>query len=97
MNGLDLFSVAKRIERENKGKVGENGAKLSGGEIKKICIARALLKKHSVIIFDEAMSNIDARSMHFILSELNRSDAIMIVIDHSNNLEKYGFKKICLA
>jgi ATP-binding cassette, subfamily B, bacterial MsbA len=42
--------------------VGENGVTLSGGQLQRICIARAILRDPAVLIFDEAMSQIDADS-----------------------------------
>jgi ATP-binding cassette, subfamily B, bacterial MsbA len=42
--------------------VGENGVTLSGGQLQRICIARAILRDPAILIFDEAMSQIDADS-----------------------------------
>ena len=39
--------------------VGEGGSKLSGGEIQRIAIARALLKESQIYVFDESTSQVD--------------------------------------
>lgn len=64
--------------------IGENSAGFSGGQLQRIVIARAVLKDPAILIFDEAMSQVDAHSesrIHEALSELVR-DRTCFVIAH---------------
>lgn len=52
--------------------VGERGIKISGGERQRISIARAVLRKPRVYVFDEATSSLDSRTEGEILSALQQ-------------------------
>ena len=64
--------------------VGEKGMKLSGGEQQRIAIARAVLRKPQILIFDEATSQLDNVSQSLIQNAINKivKDHTVILIAH---------------
>ena len=64
--------------------IGENGLRLSGGEKQRISIARAMLKKSSIILLDEATSSLDADTEQKIQQALTllTKNKTTIVIAH---------------
>ena len=85
--------------------VGERGVRLSGGQRQRICIARALYKQASVLIFDEATSALDNKteqSVMQVIEDLSK-ELTLIIIAHrlttlkncTQILELSGGKIIC--
>ena len=65
-------------------KVGERGLKLSGGEKQRVAIARTILKKPTILVFDEATSSLDSQSEQAILTAINEvtKNRTSLVIAH---------------
>jgi ATP-binding cassette, subfamily B, multidrug efflux pump len=97
--GINTFDPAKvvnaakqaSVDREIAGfanqyetMIGERGVTLSGGQKQRISIARALIKNPGLVIFDDCLSAVDARTESEIASNLNSylGDKTAIVITH---------------
>lgn len=64
--------------------IGEHGTGLSGGQLQRVVIARAVLKNPAILIFDEATSQVDANSeakIHSAIEEIMR-DRTSFIIAH---------------
>ena len=64
--------------------IGENGVRLSGGEKQRLSIARAMMKKSSIILLDEETSSLDSETESKIQDALNilTKNKTTIVIAH---------------
>jgi ATP-binding cassette subfamily B protein len=69
--------------------VGEDGVHLSGGQKQLVALARALFRKPSILILDEATSAMDKKTELFVLDliEKIKSDCCVIMVTHRSNIE----------
>lgn len=76
----DILEMPQQYETE----VGERGVSLSGGQKQRISIARALITNPELLILDDALSAVDAKTEEKILSALKneRSDQTTIIAAH---------------
>ncbi len=94
-------SVHSNIEEFSKGyqtKVGERGVTLSGGQKQRISIARALIKKPKILIFDDCLSAVDTKTENIILSNIKSESkkTTCIIISHRISTIKHVDKIIVL-
>lgn len=93
-------SIQKDIEdfsQQYETVVGERGVTLSGGQKQRISIARGLIKNPSIVVFDDCLSAVDAKTEHDIVHNLYHflKDKTAIIITH-RILSSFTFDKIVL-
>ncbi|MEP1449242.1 MAG: ABC transporter ATP-binding protein/permease [Paraglaciecola sp.] len=65
-----LRGFINSLPQGEKTTVGERGLKLSGGEKQRVAIARTILKRPPIMVFDEATSSLDSQSEQAILTAI---------------------------
>lgn len=61
-------------------RVGQKGVNLSGGQKQRIAIARALIRKPAILLFDDSMSALDIQTEEKLWAALQKEQATMIVV-----------------
>lgn len=88
---VKLKELVNDLELGLKTKVGERGTSLSGGQMQRIGIARALYKNPKILIFDESTSSLDIETERILLDNIlkNKNNMTFIFISHKiSNLNK---------
>ena len=64
--------------------VGEKGVKLSGGQKQRIALARALIRKPSILVLDDCLSSVDYETEKNIKNSIDllKNDLILIMTGH---------------
>ena len=109
-SNIDMSKIQKVVELSNLNdfiknsddgllsKVGTKGVKLSGGQIQRIGIARALYRDPKIIFFDEATSSLDESNETIILDNIFKvfANRTIVFVTHKKQLIKY-FDKVIIV
>ena len=85
---LEYLAIPEHLDQL----IGEKGLKLSGGEKRKLELARVLLAKRDVLLVDEALSGLDNKSANNIFALLQQFPGTILEIEHAvsdEQLSKY--------
>ena len=93
-------SLLARAENGINTMIGEGGVKVSGGEKQRLSIARALLRKPSLLVFDEATSSLDSITEEEISNTVKslseNKNQVTIMIAHRLSTIMHADKIFCL-
>ena len=90
-----IFNEVNSFDEKFETLVGERGVTLSGGQKQRISIARALIKKPQIVVFDDCLSAVDARTENEIIGNLYNylKDKTAVIITH-RIFSLFNFDKI---
>jgi ATP-binding cassette subfamily B protein len=68
----NVYQEIQQLNKEFETLIGERGTTLSGGQKQRVSIARTIIKKPSIYIFDDCLSAVDAKTEQSILGQLSK-------------------------
>lgn len=91
-----LYETINKLPKKIDTIIGERGAKISGGQIQRIGIARALYHDPDIIFLDEATSQLDYQTERKIMEDLKfiKGKKTLIIISHRETINEYCDKII---
>ncbi len=90
-----LSDLVKNLHEGLNTIIGEKGINLSGGELQRLAMARALYRRKQILFMDEATAGLDSKTEKKVLEniKLNFKNITLVAISHNKNIN-FFFNKI---
>jgi subfamily B ATP-binding cassette protein HlyB/CyaB len=84
----EIHDVIEKLPKGYEAEIGEHGAGLSGGQKQRLAIARAMLKRPKVLLFDEATSSLDQHTAERFAQTVNKLKGAATIVFIAHHLPK---------
>lgn len=88
MGESHIHETIEKLPEGYQTQIGEHGTGLSGGQKQRLAIARALLRQPNILIFDEAVSNLDQSTSEQFAQTINRLKGKVTILFITHQLPK---------
>ena len=82
-----IYDFIKNVEKGLYSTVGERGVKISGGQLQRIALARALYQDKKILILDEATSALDNQTEKEVINSIKKYDPKLTIISIAHRKE----------
>jgi ABC-type bacteriocin/lantibiotic exporter with double-glycine peptidase domain len=96
INAIKVASINQFLEFKNSSFIGDGGSKLSGGQMQRVSIARAIYQKPEIIIFDEPTTYLDNDLKVKLINFLKTLKKTIILVSHDKSLFSVANKIVYL-
>ena len=85
LEDVKLFDVVKKLPKGLESDIGDDACRFSVGQKQRLSLARALISKPKILIFDEALSSVDIQTSDYILKniKIKYPDLTVLLISHN--------------
>lgn len=91
-----ILDFVEELDEYIDSKIGGNHRKLSGGQMQRICLARAFLSNSEIVMIDEGTSAIDPINKELIIETLKKINKTIILISHDEIIHAISDRTISI-